>query len=878
MIRLAIGTLRRHRGAYAGTFLAALLAVALLSGGGLLLASVLTATPPADRFAAAAVVVSGERAVTVETVTHKKKKDKDKVKRKVKTERLTGAGTLPTGLAARLADLPGVAAAVPDLAFPVEVTAKGRALRGADGAPVVGHGWASAGLTPYTLRNGNPPGRGEAVLDADLAARAGLTTGAEITVTSRTGVRALRISGIAAPAGRDGLPAQGALFVADTEAAALSGLDGPTAIGILAAPGAGDLRAAVEAAIAGQAPAGQAPAGQAPAGQANAGQANAGQATAGGSTVVREVTVLTGDDRVRADLPGALPDYIAPISIFGFLIGITAFAAVFVLTGTVTLGVRQRLRELALLRTAGATPGQLRRLLSLESLLLAGCAAIPGAPLGIVAAETVAARFRRLGAVPPQFTVQINPLVLIAAAAAGLLVTAVAARIAGRRAARIAPTQALTETAVTPAGGQFTRVLSAAVAAGGAVAVLTFVPLGGPFGMGMSFVSSALLLCAVAALGPIAVRPLTAVVSRLLGAGPVGRLAGQVTRAEPRRVAAVAVPLVLMFAINATMLLNSRMLTGIAAGEQAARTAPATAQVTAPQGLALSTAETVMAVDGITGAAATIPTRIVVVAGGKPEDHAAQGLLITGTQPALDLGFTAGGLPDGGFAASRYLAGLYDWTVGQDIELRLADGHRVQLRLTGVYDRSRGFGDAVLPAALIAAHDPRGLVRGISVRYDPGTAERIRAAGPGVIVTPSSATEAAGDAQEQQGAWELMVAVTLGFTAIAILNTFAIATTGRRREFAGLRLAGATTGQLHRLAAREALIVVTAGLALGALITGIVVGTFSVAQDGVFRVIVDPATYATMAAGVAALGLLAGVLPARVLLRRQALPALTDDQ
>ena len=164
------------------------------------------------------------------------------------------------------------------------------------------------------------------------------------------------------------------------------------------------------------------------------------------------------------------------------------------------------------------------------------------------------------------------------------------------------------------------------------------------------------------------------------------------------------------------------------------------------------------------------------------------------------------------------------------------------------------------------------------MRYDAGTADRIRAAVPGVLVTPSTGAAAAGDAQDQQGAWELMVAVSLGFTAIAILNTFAIATAGRRREFADLRLAGATTGQLHRLAAREALVVVTAGLALGALITGVVVGTFSVAQDGVLRVIVDPATYATMAAGVAALGLLAGVLPARLLLRRRALPALTDDQ
>ena len=99
MIRLALGTLRQHRGAYAGTFLAALLAVALLAGGGLLLASVLTAKPPADRFAATTMVVSGDREVTLETVTTKQKKDKVKVKRKVKSERLTGAGTLPADLA-----------------------------------------------------------------------------------------------------------------------------------------------------------------------------------------------------------------------------------------------------------------------------------------------------------------------------------------------------------------------------------------------------------------------------------------------------------------------------------------------------------------------------------------------------------------------------------------------------------------------------------------------------------------------------------------------------------------------------------------------------------------------------------------------------------
>ncbi|MEU4559475.1 ABC transporter permease [Actinoplanes sp. NPDC023936] len=833
MIRLAFGTLRRHRGVYFGTFVAALLAIALLASGGLLLASVLTARPPADRFAAATVVVAGPHEVSVTTTTTKK----DKVKTKVKTEQLTGSEILPAGLTGRLRTLPQVTAVVADVAFPVRAsTPDGRVLRGADGAPVIGHGWASAALTPYTLRSGRAPQPGEAVLDADLARRAGDT----LVITTRTGTRQVRVVGVAAPDGRDGLPAQGAIFLADAEVAAVAGTAGPTAVAVVAAPGAD--RAALVAAV---------------------------------REVAGDARVHTGDDRARADLPGAVPDYIAPISIFGFVLGLTGFAAVFVLTGTVTLGVRQRLRELALLRAVGATPGQLRRLLGCESVLLAAVAALGGAPLGIVLAEVVAERFRQLGVVPAQFEVRVQVFVLVAAAVAGMLVTFAGARLAARRAVRIAPTQALTETATAPTGALLPRVVIAAVSTAGAVALLTFVPLDGPLGMGMSFVATALLLSAVAALGPLLVRLLTGPLSRVLGAGSAaGWLAGLVTRAEQRRVAAVAVPLVLMFAVNAVMLLNNALVGDLTEAEQTARGAPATAQVSAPAGLSLATARRLAAADGVTGSATTLPTRVVVEQGGKPQDYPAQGLLTTGTAPALDLSVHEGVLGGPGtLAASAYLTRQYDWRIGDHVPVWLADGHQVQLRLTAVYERARGFGDLVLPADLVAAHDPGGLVGAMAVRYSGGVPNDL-AAFPGVRITPAVAAATPGDASDQQGGWELMMVISLGFTAIAVVNTFAIATASRRREYAGLRLAGATPGQLHRLAWREALITVGVGLALGVIVTSVVVGTFSAAQDGAPRVIVDLPTYLGMICGVGGLGLLAGVLPIRLVVPRRSLPVL----
>lgn len=142
------------------------------------------------------------------------------------------------------------------------------------------------------------------------------------------------------------------------------------------------------------------------------------------------------------------------------------------------------------------------------------------------------------------------------------------------------------------------------------------------------------------------------------------------------------------------------------------------------------------------------------------------------------------------------------------------------------------------------------------------TCRRVQAAWPQLRVVATTPAVGAEDASNQRGAWELLVAISLGFTASAVINTFAVATAARRREYADLRLAGATTGQVHRLALNEVAITVAVALLIGAAITAIVVGAFSVAQDGTFRLIVDWKAYAAMLGGVGALGLLAGALPA----------------
>jgi putative ABC transport system permease protein len=827
MVKLAARSVRHRLGSFAGTFLTAFLAVALMAGSGLLLWSVLTAGPGADRFGTADAMVAGDRSVVLTTSTN----SGDKVKTKTKDERLTGAQPLPADLVDTVAGTPGVAEAIADSAFPVALDVDGVPLRAPDAA-VVAHGWTSAALTPYPLRDGAAPEAGEVVVERAFGARVGLT----MRLTSRTGARDVRVAGIV-----DGtVPGQAAVFVADEQVAEFSGLTGPTAIAVRFS---GD----------------------------------------GGAAALRDrlgdtAAVHTGADKVTADLPGAVPDYIGAISIFGFVLGITGFAAVFVLTGTVSLAVRQRLRELALLRTAGATPRQLRGMLRLEIVIVTVAAAVPALPVGVVVAHLVAGRFRDLGAVPPQFTVSLNVFVLLAAVVSGLLVTVFATAVAARRAVRIAPTQALRETVTSARGSRVPRVIVAAVLVAGAVAVLALVPLGGDLGMGMGFVACSLLLCAAAALGPIVVGGLTAVLSRVFGVtGVLGRVAGAMTRAESARVVGVAIPLTLMFAINATMLLNGDILTKVTGDQQAARTAPATVRVAATNapGLPLGTAEEVAALPTVTGSAATIGTRVVLDEGGKPEDYPAQGLRTTG-ETALDLDVSNGDLADlteGTVAVSASLAAARDWSIGDRPTFWLADGTRTELTVVAVFERRRGFGDLVLPADLVAAHDPRGLVGALYLRGTPDVAAEVGARWPTLAATdardPRGGTA---DVRNQQAAWELMVVISLGFTAIAVVNTFAIATGARRREFADLRLAGATARQLHRMLGRETLITVAVALVLGCVIAGAVVGTFSVAQDGTWRLFAEPSRYLGLIGGVGLLGVIAGAVPARLVIRRRALP------
>jgi putative ABC transport system permease protein len=129
-------------------------------------------------------------------------------------------------------------------------------------------------------------------------------------------------------------------------------------------------------------------------------------------------------------LTGAERDSLEPVSVTRVrwigaqlliaVVTLGAFVAVFVVASTCALGAAQRRREIGLLRAVGATPGQVRRMMYAETLVIAVLASLAGLPLGALTAPLLAGPFVAAGLEPAGFTVTVRPLALAGAFALGV--------------------------------------------------------------------------------------------------------------------------------------------------------------------------------------------------------------------------------------------------------------------------------------------------------------------------------------------------------------------------------------------------------------------------------------------------------------------------
>ncbi|WP_182885480.1 ABC transporter permease [Microbispora sp. H10885] len=781
---LALKTLRHRGAAFAGAFVALVCAAALVCACLMLLETGLRGGVAPERYAGAPLIVAGDQNVH-ETVAASS--GKVKTKAKPLSERVW----IAEATAARLRGLPGVSEVLTEVTFPVN----GHAL---------GHGWESAGLTPFTVARGRPPRENrEVVVDA----RSGLSVGAALDVRGE----AYRVVGVTAQA----LPSQDTVFFSTAEARRLAGRPGlVTAIGVFP-------RVDVS------------------------------------PVLTDRLVAYTGDGRGTVEFLDAEQARVRLISLGGALGGTSLLVAILVVTGTSALAVQQRRREIALLRAVAATPGQVRRLLGGEALLVGLVAGVVGSAAGAGLGFWLRGRFVELGAMPENLRLVVGPFPAAAALLAAVVAAWAATRLSVRRIARIRPVEALGEAAMGGGGLPLGRSVAGVLCVVGGIA-LTLVLSGLETEAASSPVTMLTALVwttAVTLLGPVLARAATTLLGVALRASRAGHLAARNLRTDPGRMASVMAPLTLLVALTCTILFTQTTM-GHASAAQAAAGSHAHYMVSG------ATADAVRRVPGVTAVTSVVRTSVRVGL----DKYGAQGV-DGGERPigqAVDLGVVSGSLDGFGArsaALSESAASRLGLSTGETVRLTLGDGTPAELKVVAIYSRGLGFGDLTLPYALVAGHvdDSSGtlLVEAPSVRR-----EALAAVAPVVSPTEGTGTRAP-NAEVDYVAMGLIIA----FGAIAVVNTLAMSTMDRSRELALLRLVGATRRQVLRMLRLETLTALVVSVLAGTGIALVTLSAFGRGMTGSAVPYVPPAGYALVIAAVAALALVATSLPARLALR-----------
>jgi putative ABC transport system permease protein len=643
-------------------------------------------------------------------------------------------------LASRLAAIPGVRDAVVDPVFYVQRLSEGRAVGDPEASRIDGHSWSSATLGGYRLTAGVAPAR-----DGEVAV-AGAPPGTELSVITAAGPATWRVTGTTDGPG---------FYVADPAAARMSA--GARAIGLTVTGDAGPIAKEAQ------------------------------------SVVGDDGTVLVGRERNRLEAENVTRIRWLGAQLLIALVALAVFVTVFVVASTCALTAAQRRREIGLLRSVGATPGQVQRLMYAEAAVVAVLGGLAGVPLGVLAAPLLAGPLVDAGLEPAGFTVVPQPVVMVGAFLLGLVVALLGVATVARRSSRAPALDALREAAAERRSMTLMRWVAGIGSAVSGCTLLTTLPkmpidLRSTAGLG----GAMLLLTGAAFLSPVVIVPLVRVVTWPWRRAATGMLVREGSLVAVRRVASTAAPVLLT--VGFTVLLTGTVAT-IAKVEGIDETAkiPA-ATVLAPDGTPGLSAPAVEAQRG----QARLSTRVLVAFNGTTAGHDAAG--VTGGE---------------GLTLDRDTAEKLHASTGTALRVRMADGTESTLTVASI--KTDAGADLLLPWETVRRHDPTAMAASVLLHGPPVTA-----AGAKAMSARDYVQEGLDQDDQLIGIFlAVLMGLGVGYTGLAIANTLLMATSARRPEFRALRLAGATTGQVLRVTTAEALVSVSVGTALGAAVAAV---------------------------------------------------------
>ncbi|WP_240942622.1 ABC transporter permease [Planosporangium thailandense] len=840
MWRLTVSNALAHRSRLALTWLAVALGVAFVAGSLVLTDTSSQLLDNQFRTAAAGVDLTVRTAAAFNSAMG------------VEVQR----APLPADVVGRVADTPGVDRARPIASGAGQLQVRGRAVLPA--GPTILGTWADAPFTAYRLRAGHAPhGPDQVVLDAATAREHAVRLGDTVTVSATTS-KQLRVVGLTGVGDRDGLPNSNLVLVDLACAQTLLGLGpGVTSIDVIADPdvAVADLRTRL--------------------------------ATSLGSGYA----VTTGQDTAAASAAAAkqsisyLRIVLLALSAAGLLVG------AFLIANTFAIVLTQRSRELALLRAAGATGRQVFTSVLGEALLVGVTGAAGGTAAGIGAAYGLRGLARGAGLALPDGPLTVNPRTLLVAVAAGTLVTLLAAFGPARRAARIAPVEAMRLSDPAPATARRGRLITGWVLLGLGViqlaAAAAFRDIAGVA------IGAVLFLAALVVLGPVLAPRLAQAVGRPLARlGVPGRLARESTVRNPRRTAATAMALALGLAlISFVSVLDSSVKAAVGTSYREAITADLIIESARNEMLGGLSPEVAHRAASLPEVAVASPIRYghwldrgmtsaLTAVDPATLPHVARVRMTAGSLAALD---------GGGVVLAANVATERHLHLGDSLPMTLPRDGQQQLRIVGLMDdaSARALSTSyVISLATYAAHYNENVDASVMVALAHGVKpQQARTAlGKAIADFPNAqirnqAEAAAGRAAAIDQVFGLITVLLCFAVLIALLgitNTLALSIVERTREIGLLRAVGMTRRQLRSMIRAEAVLVAAVAVVVGVVVgLGLAAATLGgLSSDMPLVVRVPVARLLAVVAAAVLAGLAAGLLPARRAARLDVLTAI----
>ncbi|MFI6854240.1 ABC transporter permease [Streptomyces sp. NPDC050416] len=849
-IRLSVSSLRAHRRRFAGTFLAVFLGVAFLAG-----TLVMGDTLRAGFDSLFGKATSGTDAVVRSADAITTPGESQGVRQPV-----------ATGLVRTVENVPGVAAAVPNIQGAGQLVGANGDPIGGQGPPTLAGNWITdPQLNPYRLAEGRAPRKsGEVVVNRGTAEKGGLKIGDTTVLRTPDPVR-VTVVGLATFGGEDGMAQVTftGMTVADAEKYLTARPGEAASIQVRAGPGVSQ-----EELVERLTPA-----------------------------LPKGVEAITGQESAEENTEMISSQFLDVFTLFLLVFsGVALLVATFSIHNTFAIVVAQRTRENALLRALGASRRQVTVTTLVEATAVAVTASLAGLAGGIGIAAGLQALFPAIGFPFPEDDLVVKGLSLGLPLAVGIVVCLGSALLPAVRAGRTAPLAALRETAVDASGASRLR----AVTGMGLIALAVALTLAGVLvspSVWLAGSGAVLALVAFVVLGPVASTAAVRIVGSPLGRlrGVSGALARRNALRSPKRTAATASALMIGVAVVSLFTVFGASLKATM-DQTVSRSFAGGVAVSAPSfgagGSGLS--------PRLAGAVQELPEVDTAVGLGRGVAEVdGEGRALTVTDPAalertFDLGRIDGsmrGLGTDGIAVTEKEAARQHLATGGKAQLTFTDGRKETFTVRAVYGQSELAGDYVITRAAWAPHRTQDSDTLVAVTFEDGVSTdegkaavekaAARYGNPEVQTRDEYAQSSAGGIDMMLTLVYALLALAVVIALLGIANTLTLAIHERTRELGLLRAVGQTRSQLRAMVRWESVLVAAfgtvGGLALGAFLGWVLVRASDGSSDSDFAFAVPSAQLAVVALAGLAAGALAGLRPARRAARLDVLHAIATE-